>query len=128
MEHTNPHIKVLVVDDDKFLLDMYALKFKKAGIDINSYSSTVEALEHIRAGEECDVLILDIIMPQMDGLELLKTIRAEKLLPKAKVMMLTNQSEDFNKAKELGIDGYVVKATAIPSEVVTKVLSIYNNT
>ncbi len=127
MENTNTHIKVLVVDDDKFLLDMYALKFKKAGLTINCYSSTVEALEHIRAGEECDVLILDIIMPQMDGLELLKTIRMEKLLPKAKVMMLTNQSEDFNKAKELDIDGYVVKATAIPSEVVSKVLAIYNN-
>jgi CheY-like chemotaxis protein len=63
----------------------------------------------------------------MDGLELLKKIRDEKLLPKAVVIMLTNQADDEDKAKAIGVDGYIIKATMIPSEVVDKVLEIYKN-
>ena len=115
------------MDDDRFLLDMYSLKFKKSGIEIDTVASSTAALEKLRTGETYDILILDIIMPTMDGLELLKTIREEKLVPKAAVILLTNQSDDLEKAKPLGIDGYIIKATTIPSEVVDKVLAVCKN-
>lgn len=121
------NLKILLVDDDKFLLDMYLLKFKKSGLDIDTASNGLMALDKIKSGTEYNIILMDIIMPGMDGLELLKTIREQKLLPNAKVIMLTNQADDEDKAKALGIDGYIIKATTIPSEVVDKVLSIYNN-
>jgi two-component system, OmpR family, alkaline phosphatase synthesis response regulator PhoP len=121
------NIKILLIDDDKFLLDMYSLKFKKAGLEIDTSSTSTGALEKIRDNSEYNILLLDIIMPGMDGIELLGKIRQEKLAPKAAVIMLTNQADDVEKARALGVDGYIIKATTIPSEVVDQVLTIYKN-
>ncbi len=117
-------MKILLVDDDRFLLDMYSLKFKKSEIDIETSSSSTGALEKIKSGDY-NVIILDIIMPGMDGMDLLKKIREEKLAVGAKVIMLTNQADDVEKAKALGVDGYIIKATTIPSEVVEQVTNIF---
>jgi CheY-like chemotaxis protein len=95
-------------------------------LNIVTADGSAQALEKIRAGENPDVILLDIIMPTMDGLELLKIIRDEKLVPQAVIIMLTNQSDETEKAKALGVDGYIVKATNIPSEVVEQVMDIYN--
>ncbi len=120
----NPQIKILLIDDDKFLLDMYSMKFKKSGLEIDTSSNSLSALEKIRTNKY-EIILMDIIMPGMDGLELLKKIREEKLLPESTIIMLTNQADDFEKAKVLGVDGYIIKATTIPSEVVDQVLSVY---
>lgn len=120
-------LKVMVVDDDRFLLDMYSLKFKKSGLEIDTSSSSGAALAKLRAGSHYDILILDIIMPGMDGLEFLQAVRKEKLLPQAVIIMLTNQADDYEKAKELGVDGYIIKATTIPSEVIDQVVAIYQH-
>lgn len=122
----NPQIKILLIDDDKFLLDMYSMKFKKSGLEIDTSSNSLSALEKIRSNVY-NIILMDIIMPGMDGLELLKKIREEKLLPDSTIIMLTNQADDFDKAKTLGVDGYIIKATTIPSEVVDQVLSVYKN-
>jgi CheY-like chemotaxis protein len=121
------NIKVLIVDDDKFLLGMYSLKFANNGYDVDNAVGSLAALEKLRGGAQPDIILLDIIMPYMDGLELLKTIRTENLLPNAIVVMLTNQSQssDIERAKELGVDGYIVKAATIPSEVLREVEKIY---
>jgi CheY-like chemotaxis protein len=123
----NKHIRILMVDDDKFLLDMYVLKFKKSGLDVDTSSGSTSALVKLRAGEHFDIILLDIIMPTMDGLELLATIRKESLAPDAIIIILSNQSDDMGKAQSLGVDGYIIKATSIPSEVVEKVLDIYKH-
>jgi CheY-like chemotaxis protein len=121
----NKNIKILLVDDDRFLLDMYVLKFKKNGCSVDTASGSMTALAKLRAGEHFDIILLDIIMPTMDGLELLATIRKEKLAEGATVIILSNQNDDMEKAQALGIDGYIIKAMSIPSEVVEKVLGIY---
>ena len=123
----NTQLKILLVDDDRFLLDMYTLKFKKSGLEINAVGNGLSALEKLRVGNVYDILILDIIMPTMDGFELLKMIRTEKLVPKAVIIMLTNQADDLEKAKEFNVDGYIIKATTIPSEVVEQAIAIYKN-
>ncbi len=119
---------VLLVDDDKFLLEMYKKKFEANGIEVDVAVGSTEALEKLRAGAKPEILVLDIIMPMMDGLELLETIRKENLSPASTVIMLTNESdkEKIEKAKSLGIKGYIVKATSIPSEVVEEALKIAN--
>ncbi len=126
MEKKN--IKVFIVDDDKFLLGMYSLKFSNAGYDVETTVGSLAALEKLRAGAKPDVVLLDIVMPYMDGLDLLKTIREEKLVPDAAIVMLTNQSQssDIDRAKELKVDGYIVKASTIPSEVLQEVDKIYS--
>jgi len=117
---------VLIVDDDKFLLEMYRKKFETDGAETDIALGADEALSKLRGGASPDVLILDIIMPKMNGLELLEIIRNEKLSEKSSVIMLTNESneESINKAKSLGIKGYIVKATSVPTEVVEQVWKI----
>lgn len=123
---TEKSLKIILVDDDKFLLDMYSMKFKKSGMNVDVSSSSIGALEKIKS-EKYDIILLDIIMPGMDGLELLKKIREEKMAEESTIIMLTNQADDYQKAKEYKIDGYIIKATTIPSEVVDQVSVIYKN-
>jgi CheY-like chemotaxis protein len=119
---------VLLVDDDKFLLEMYRKKFEQSGAQVDIAVGSEEALSKLRNGAKPNILILDIIMPTMDGLELLGVIRKESLASDSVVIMLTNESdhEKIEKAKSLGIKGYIVKATSIPSEVVEEAIKIAN--
>lgn len=125
---TEKKLKVFLVDDDTFLLNMYSLKFGKNGFEVTTSQGGADALKKLKDGYVPDVVLLDIIMPGMDGIALLTEIRAEKLIPNASLIMLTNQSDtgDIEHTKELGIDGYIVKATSIPSEVIDDVIEIYN--
>lgn len=122
------NIKLLLVDDDKFLLGMYSLKFSNKGFNVDSTVGSLDALKKLRAGAIYDIILIDIIMPGMDGLELLSTMREEKLSPDATVIMLTNQgqSADIDRAKSLNVQGYIVKASTIPSEVLDEVMKIYS--
>lgn len=115
--------KILLVDDDKFLLDMYAIKFTKSGYEVKTADSTDGGLKLIRDGYQPTAMLVDIVMPGMDGLEFVSVVRKEKLTPTSIVVMLTNQGspDDISKAKKLNVDGYIVKATTIPSEVLGEV-------
>jgi CheY-like chemotaxis protein len=119
--------KIMLVDDDNFLLEMYARKFDGNGYDTTVCASPVECIDKLKGGFEPDIFITDIIMPEMDGVELLAKIKEEGLIPDVTKIVLTNQGqeEDMDKVKELGVSGYIVKALNTPSEVVTKVGEIY---
>lgn len=121
--------KILIVDDDKFLLNMYSIKFQKEKFEVFTASDGKAALDQLEKGIEPDAIVLDIVMPIMDGLEMLENMRNKNLAKNATVLILSNQgqSTDIEKAKRLGIDGYIVKATTIPSEVVTEVLKMLAN-
>ena len=118
--------KIFLVDDDKFLLDMYALKFKNNGHVVFSAGDGEDALKKIKEGLEPDALLLDVIMPGMDGIGLLEEIRKDKLIANTHIIMLTNQGQpqDIERAQNLGVSGYIVKATNIPSEVVAETIKI----
>ncbi len=121
-----PGLKVMLVDDDTFLLEMYALKFKKNNFEVITVTSGNDAISKLKGGEKPDVILMDIIMPQMDGLETLKVIQTEKLAPQATKIMLTNQGQqsDIDKANAIGCDVYIIKALYTPSEVVEQVKKI----
>jgi DNA-binding response OmpR family regulator len=119
--------KIILVDDDTFLLGVYANRFVKSGFDVSQFNDPTIALEKIRGGLVPNVLLLDVIMPGMSGLDLLEKIRGEKLLPPTTtVIILTNQSDsaEMARAQSLGIDGYIIKATSIPAEVVDTVIAL----
>jgi len=118
--------KVLIIDDDKFLLNMYSLKFKKSGFEPDTAVGGAEALTKMREGAKPDIILLDLVMPAMNGLELLENIRKEKLAPQAMVIVLSNQNQpsDIERAKSLGIVSYITKASSVPSEIVTEVTKL----
>ena len=118
--------KILIIDDDEFLLDMYAAKFKEEGFEVELARGGKEALNKIKEGIYPEVVLLDVVMPGMDGFELLEIIRKEKLIPTSKIIILSNlsQKEHLDKGTNLGVADYVVKAYFTPSEVVKKVNTV----
>lgn len=121
-------ISIFIVDDDTFLLDMYSMKFKKPPFEVRTADNAESALKQMRDGFTPDILLMDVIMPGLTGLEALETIRKENLIPNATIIMLTNQSlgDDLERAKRCNVDGYIIKAMAIPSEVFAEVEKIHN--
>lgn len=118
---------LMIVDDDTFLLNIYATRLAKNGFAVSQYADPTVALEKMRGGFIPDVLIVDVIMPALSGLDLLEKVRSEKILPATTtVIVLTNQSDsaERNRGQSLGIDGYIIKATSIPSEVVDTVIML----
>ncbi|MBV9159051.1 MAG: response regulator transcription factor [Candidatus Kaiserbacteria bacterium] len=114
---------ILIVDDDKFLLDMYTMKFTKEGFVVHACLSVNDAIDVLRGGFKADAIVFDLTMPERDGYSFLQSLRDEHLAESAKKIALTNQNSDGEKAKamELGADDYLIKATMIPSEVVAHV-------
>jgi len=114
---------VFIIDDDEFILDVYSVKFKEKGYKVEVATSGLEALEKIKQGLVPDVMLLDIVMPKMDGFELLKKIRDENLIAESLIIILTNlgQKEDIKKGLDLKVDDYVVKAYFTPSNIAQKV-------
>lgn len=115
---------ILIIDDDSFLLDMYALKFSQKNFNVTTASGTLGALEKLRGGLTPEIIVVDLVMPAMDGFEFLEVVRTEGLAEGALVIILSNlgQQEDIDRGLKLGASGYIIKASATPSEVVEKVL------
>ena len=118
--------RVYLVDDDRFLLDLYAVKFRAAGHEVSVFSGGEELLAALRkeGAVSPDAILLDIIMPGVGGFEALEAIRKEHLAQGAKIVILSNQGQDsdIENAKRLAADGYIIKASAIPSEVLAETL------
>ena len=120
----NPVRRVMLIDDDELLRDMYAKKFRDKGLEGEALDSAQEALERLRAGAAPDFIVFDIVMPGLDGFALLEAMRTEGLAPKAVRVALTNQGadEDKERALALGTAAYLIKASLTPSTTVEAVL------
>jgi len=118
--------RIYLVDDDRFLLDMYAMKFKAAGHDVTAFQQGMAALDALRKDPPPDAILLDVVMPEIDGFGVLETIRKENLGGSMKIIMLTNQGQpaDIERATKFKVDGYIIKASAIPSEVFSETIRI----
>ncbi|MBI2630793.1 response regulator [Candidatus Nomurabacteria bacterium] len=118
--------KILIVDDDNFLLDMYALKFSQNNFEVYTATSGVHALEKLKNGLSPDLLLMDIIMPEMNGFEAMQKMNDEKLCANCLKVVLSNKSEqkDIEEGNRLGVAGYIVKANSTPAEVIEQVVKI----
>lgn len=118
--------KILIVDDDSFLLDMYALKFSQNNFEVYTASSGEHALEKLKDGLSPDIMLMDIIMPEMDGFEALRQINTQNLCVNCVKVILSNKSErsDIDEGNKLGVAGYIVKANSTPAEVIDQVIKI----
>ena len=114
--------KIILVEDDKMLADMYITKFSKEGLEVMRADDGEKGLAMIKE-KKPDLVLPDIIMPKLDGFAVLREIKNDKELADTHVLLLTNlgQSEDVDKGKKLGADDYFIKANHTPAEIVEKV-------
>jgi len=122
-------MKLLIVDDDVFLRDMYALKFSESGYTVQAAETAEQALIVIEKTPDLKVVLIDMIMPGMTGIELITEIKQRHQSCKADLIILSNQGQesDIAEATEAGASGYIIKAEAIPSDVVKQVDEIISN-
>jgi len=121
----NKKIKILLIEDDSFLLNMYATKFEMENFQVISAEDGVKGLK-LSQEESPDIILLDIILPKLSGFEVLKKIKEDNKLKKIPVILLTNlsQKDDIDKCLQLGAQDYLIKAHFMPSEVVEKIKKI----
>jgi DNA-binding response OmpR family regulator len=126
MADKKPQYKILITDDDKFLLDMYSIKFTENNFEVSVANSGEDALDKVEDGLRPDVYLVDLLMPKLDGFQLINKLREKGIGKEAAIVILSNlgQKEDIDKGLKLGVDGYIVKASATPSEVVNKTIDI----
>jgi two-component system phosphate regulon response regulator PhoB len=103
--------RVLLVEDDRFLRRACEISLRQRGFAVTTAANGEEALRNVRA-EPPDLILLDLLMPKMTGIEVLKTLRAEEATREIRVLILSNSSreQDVEEIKTLGVSGYFVKA------------------
>lgn len=118
---------ILLVEDDPFLIDIYSTKLKEAGFSVKIAIDGKEALKKVKK-DIPDLLILDIVLPNFNGWEILRKIERDDQLKALKVIILSNlgEKEEIEKGLKLGAARYLVKAHYTPSEVVEEVKKILN--
>ncbi|MBP6943061.1 MAG: response regulator [Candidatus Buchananbacteria bacterium] len=118
-------ISVLVVEDDTFLADLYKTKFELEGFKVFSAYDGEKGLE-LAKKQRPDIILLDLMLPKMNGFEVLEGIKADPALGKIPVLLLTNLSQkaDVDRGLSLGANDFLIKAHFMPSEVVTKIKTI----
>lgn len=111
--------KILVVDDDKLVRDLYGAEFRNVGFDVATAKDGEEALEKLPSFNP-NVVLLDIMMPSIHGFQVLDIARNTPSVKKAKIVVFTalGDSDAREKAQDLGADGYLVKAQTTMKEVV----------
>jgi CheY-like chemotaxis protein len=116
---------ILLVEDDPFVVDIYTTKLESAGFSVEVAEDGEEALRKLKE-KKPDLMILDIVLPNIDGWELLKMIRSELGMEDLKVVVLSNlsQKEEVQKGLALGVIRHFVKASFTPSEVVEEIKKI----
>jgi DNA-binding response OmpR family regulator len=114
---------VFIIEDDIFLQGLEATKIKKEGYDIQTAADSVGVVEVLKRKVKIDLILLDLMLPGVDGFEVLKMIRREKELANTPVIVFSNLSEqkDIDKAKDLGISEFMIKSNFSLDELTKKV-------
>lgn len=118
-------IKILLIEDDTFISGMYIAKLALENFDVLLATNGVDGLEYARKHKP-DLILLDLILPKLDGYGVLKALKGSPSLAKIPVILLTNisQQESIDKAMKYEVDAYLVKAHFMPSEVIEKVKAV----
>ena len=115
--------KILLVEDDKFLSSMYAHKLSREPLFEVKLATTGEEGISLAFSWQPDIILLDIFLPEIDGLTILKRIRDDKTIVQPAIIMLTNldEKEQIDTALKYKVDDYLIKAHFLPNEVINKV-------
>lgn len=118
--------KILIVDDDITLRDMYGERLKAEGYEIDVATNGEEAIQKVQGGAKPDLILLDIMMPKVNGfatLDMLKNTPEYKNIP---IILLTALIQDENKVRGLdsGAADYIIKSETMPGDVIKKVKDV----
>jgi two-component system alkaline phosphatase synthesis response regulator PhoP len=114
--------KILLVEDDQTMVKMYATKLLKENFQVEVASDGEQALEKVKS-QKPGLVVLDLMIPKIGGMEVLAQLRADPKTRSLPVLILSNLSQDadIQKAKQLGVKEFLVKANFTPSQVVEKI-------
>lgn len=117
--------KVMIVDDDLVLRQMYSDRLQAEGYEIIAAGSGQGALDILKS-QKPEIILLDVMMPKMNGIDVLKTLRADENTKDIPVIVLTALLQQIDQIKSLLTekDSYLTKSTTLPAEVVKKVQTV----
>lgn len=118
-------IKVLLVEDEQMIVDMYKLRLEEEGYEVLATDKGSEAIE-IAKEQKPDIILLDVILPETDGFSILQTLKATAGTKNIPVLMLTNlgQESDQLKGEQFGVAGYFIKSQHTPAEVLNEIRKV----
>jgi CheY-like chemotaxis protein len=118
---------ILIVEDDAFLAGIYAKKMEEEGFQCVLATNGEDGLKQIQK-EKPALVLLDLMLPKMNGFELLEALKHDPATASIPVLVMTNLAErkDVERCMALGAAGYVIKAHALPHETVSKIKQILN--
>lgn len=114
--------KILIIEDEQFIADLYSRQLTKAGYMVKTSNDGNQGLQ-VLSGEVFDLLLLDIMLPGLNGLEILKQWRAKNPNSQMPILLLTNLGQDtvIKEGFQLGAQGYLIKAAYTPDQVLAEV-------
>jgi two-component system alkaline phosphatase synthesis response regulator PhoP len=118
--------KILIVEDDNFIADLYDRELSNDGFEVKVAKDGIEG--ELKAKElQPDLILLDIMLPNRNGLDLLKILKEDPLTQKFKVLVLSNlgQEEAIKKALDMGAEGYLIKSSYTPKEVLNEIKTFF---
>ncbi len=117
--------KILIIEDDRFIAKMYQTKLGLDGYQVEVAENGSVGMEKIKSFSP-DIVLLDIIMPEMDGFAVLEAIRDDQVINSTPVIVMSNlaQEDHLKRARALGAKDYIVKSQLTPADVVKKIKEI----
>ena len=114
--------KILIVEDETMISTMYKMKLEQDGHEVVTADNGVDGIS-VAAKENFDLILLDVIMPQLDGFAVLGELRSKAATKETPIILLTNlgTEEDKKKGAELGANGYLIKSSLTPYQVAEEV-------
>ena len=122
---TNGSKKILVVDENKFYLQIIQSELEKNGYVVFTSTDGEEAIK-VAQKEIPDLILIDLILPKIDGFEVIKQLSSDNTFINTKIVVFSqlSQQEDIDKVKKLGADAYMIKRDFSVKELVDKVISL----
>ena len=117
--------KILIIEDDRYISKMYQLKLSLEGYEVQVAENGREGVDKVKEFMP-DIILLDILMPELDGFEVLKIVKGDDATKDIPVLIMSNlgQEDHVDKGMKLGAIGYIVKSQYTPSKVVEKIKSV----
>lgn len=119
--------KIIIVEDDPMIAEIYQRKFLDSGFEVLMAENGEKVLVTLKK-QTVDVVLLDLVMPGMDGFEVIENLRKGNYDPNIKIIVFSNlsQKEDKERARELGANGFIVKSDYTPNDLVKEVERLAN--
>ena len=117
--------KILVIEDDKYLINAYRVKLTAAGFEVKLAMDGEEAIEALKTFQP-DIILLDLVMPKKDGFSVLEEIKRDSKTNKIPVIITSNlgQKEDVDRGMKLGAVDYIIKSDVSIADILTKINNI----